>query len=58
MEEVVAGYPAVAECRVVGIEHELKGQVPLSLVVLAKHYPNRGRGRKRRNKHCSGKLVP
>ncbi len=34
MEEVVAGYPAVAECCVVGIEHELKGQVPLSLVVL------------------------
>ena len=34
MEEVVAGNPAVAECAVVGIKDEDKGQVPLGLVVL------------------------
>jgi acyl-coenzyme A synthetase/AMP-(fatty) acid ligase len=34
MEEVLATHPAVAECAVIGIEDELKGQVPLGLVVL------------------------
>ena len=34
MEEVLAAHPAVAECAVVGAAHELKGQVPLGLVVL------------------------
>ncbi|CAM3632074.1 propionyl-CoA synthetase [Vibrio aquimaris] len=34
MEEVVAGHPAIAECAVVGISDELKGQLPLGLVVL------------------------
>ena len=34
MEEIVAMHPAVAECAVVGIADELKGQVPLGLVVL------------------------
>ena len=34
MEEVVANHPAVAECAVVGVEDEDKGQVPLGLVVL------------------------
>lgn len=34
MEEIVAGHPAVAECAVVGIHDELKGQLPLGLVVL------------------------
>ncbi len=34
MEEIVAAHPAVAECAVVGIEDSMKGQVPLSLVVL------------------------
>ncbi|MCT4665292.1 MAG: acetate--CoA ligase [Flavobacteriales bacterium] len=34
MEEVVASFPSVAECAVFGIKDELKGQIPLALVVL------------------------
>ncbi len=34
MEEVLATHPAVAECAVIGVVDELKGQVPLGLVVL------------------------
>jgi propionyl-CoA synthetase len=34
MEEILADHPAVAECAVFGIHDELKGQVPLGLVVL------------------------
>ena len=34
MEEVLAGHPAVAECAVIGIADDLKGQVPLGLVLL------------------------
>lgn len=34
MEEIVAAHPAVAECAVVGVEDDLKGQVPLGFVVL------------------------
>ncbi len=34
MEEVVASHPAVAECAVMGIHDELRGQVPIGLVVL------------------------
>ena len=34
MEEIVAAHPAVAECAVIGIADELKGQLPLGLVVL------------------------
>ena len=34
MEEVLAAHPDVAECAVFGIADELKGQVPLGLVVL------------------------
>ncbi|MDW6093040.1 propionyl-CoA synthetase [Vibrio rhizosphaerae] len=34
MEEVVGAHPAVAECAVVGVHDELKGQLPLGLVVL------------------------
>ncbi|EIM72845.1 AMP-dependent synthetase and ligase [Nitritalea halalkaliphila LW7] len=34
MEEMVAAHPAVAECAVVGIADELKGQRPVGLVVL------------------------
>ena len=33
MEEAIAAVPGVAECAVVGIADELKGQVPLALVV-------------------------
>jgi propionyl-CoA synthetase len=34
MEEVLAAHPAVAECAVIGVRDELKGQVPRGLVVL------------------------
>jgi propionyl-CoA synthetase len=34
MEEVVARHPAVAECAVIGIQDNLKGQVPVGFVVL------------------------
>ncbi|MDP6376889.1 MAG: propionyl-CoA synthetase [Pseudomonadales bacterium] len=34
LEEVVAGHPAVAECAVVGIADEDKGQVPFGLLLL------------------------
>lgn len=34
MEEVLAQHPAVAECAVIGIADELKGLIPLGLVVL------------------------
>jgi len=34
MEEVLASHPDVAECAVIGVSDELKGQVPLGLVCL------------------------
>ncbi len=34
MEEVLAGHPDVAECAVIGVDDELKGQSPLGFVVL------------------------
>jgi propionyl-CoA synthetase len=34
MEEVLAGHPDVAECAVFGVGDELKGELPLGLVVL------------------------
>jgi propionyl-CoA synthetase len=34
MEEVLSAHPAVAECAVIGVADELKGQVPRGLVVL------------------------
>ncbi|ROR34533.1 propionyl-CoA synthetase [Inmirania thermothiophila] len=34
MEEVLASHPAVAECAVFGVADELKGELPLGLVVL------------------------
>jgi propionyl-CoA synthetase len=34
MEEVLAGHPAVAECAVIGVDDDLKGQVPRGFVVL------------------------
>ncbi|WP_405105294.1 propionyl-CoA synthetase [Micromonospora sp. NBC_01405] len=34
MEEVLAGHPAVAECAVIGVADQLKGQVPSGYVVL------------------------
>jgi propionyl-CoA synthetase len=34
LEEVLAGHVDVAECAVIGVADELKGEVPLGLVVL------------------------
>ncbi len=34
MEEVLAAHPDVAECAVIGVNDELKGELPLGLVVL------------------------
>ncbi|MHB8190813.1 MAG: propionyl-CoA synthetase [Ferrimicrobium sp.] len=34
VEEILAGHPDVAECAVIGVADELKGQVPRGLVVL------------------------
>jgi len=34
MEEVLSGHSAVAECAVIGVNDDLKGQLPLGLVVL------------------------
>ena len=34
MEEVLAGHPDVAECAVLGIADELKGEVPCGFIVL------------------------
>jgi len=34
IEEVLAAHPDVAECAVIGVADELKGQIPLGLLVL------------------------
>ena len=34
MEEIVAAHPDVAECAVIGVHDELKGQLPIGLVIL------------------------
>lgn len=34
MEEIVAAHPAVAECAVIGVQDQLKGQMPIGLVIL------------------------
>ena len=34
MEEIVSSHPDVAECAVVGIDDELKGQIPFATIVL------------------------
>jgi propionyl-CoA synthetase len=35
MEEVLAEHPDVAECAVVGVEDDLKGQIPVGFLVLS-----------------------
>jgi len=35
MEEVIAGHPNVAECAVIGIADEMKGQLPLGFIVIS-----------------------
>ncbi len=37
MEEVLASHPDVAECAVIGVADQLKGQVPLGFLVLKSH---------------------
>ena len=34
MEEVLAAHPDVAECAVVGVADQLKGEIPLGFTVL------------------------
>ena len=34
MEEVLASHPDVAECAVMGVADEIKGEMPLGLIVL------------------------
>nr|WP_321540472.1 hypothetical protein [Flavobacterium piscinae] len=34
MEEIVASHPAVAECAVIGVNDDLRGQIPLAMVVV------------------------
>lgn len=34
MEEVLAGHPEVAECAVIGVEDQLKGQLPVGFLIL------------------------
>jgi propionyl-CoA synthetase len=34
MEEIVSSHHAVAECAVIGIQDELKGQIPVALVAI------------------------
>ena len=48
MEEVLASHPDVAECAVIGIEDELKGEVPCGFVVLKAgvNAPSRRRSRR------------
>jgi propionyl-CoA synthetase len=50
MEEVIATHPDVAECAVIGVADELKGQVPVGLVVLKA-------GVERDAAHVEGELV-
>ncbi len=38
IEEIISGHPDVAECAVIGIADELKGQIPIGFICL---YPNR-----------------
>lgn len=35
IEECLSNHPSVAECAVIGINDEIKGQVPLGLIVLS-----------------------
>ena len=44
MEEVLASHPDVAECAVIGVSDDLKGQIPRGLVVLKAGIDSRGDG--------------
>ena len=45
IEEVLATHPAVAECAVIGVPDQIKGQAPRGLVVLKAGAPDRRAGR-------------
>ncbi|WP_161484592.1 AMP-binding enzyme, partial [Campylobacter coli] len=34
MEEIIAKHPDVAECAVIGVNDELKGEIPMGFIVL------------------------
>ena len=53
MEEVLASHPDVAECAVLGIKDELKGEVPCGFIVL-KSGVNRAADRDREGMHRAG----
>ncbi|CAB4067287.1 ACSS3 [Lepeophtheirus salmonis] len=38
LEEVLISHPDVVDCAVVGVRDELKGQIPIGLIVLKKHF--------------------
>jgi len=40
MEEIIARHPAIAECAVIGISDELRGQRPIGIVVLKDNHQN------------------
>jgi acyl-coenzyme A synthetase/AMP-(fatty) acid ligase len=39
MEEIISHHPAIAECAVIGIADELRGQRPIGLIVLKDNHP-------------------
>ncbi|WP_313255059.1 AMP-binding protein [Empedobacter sp.] len=41
MEELVSSHPDITECAVVGIKDELKGQIPIGLILQKKTHQNR-----------------
>jgi propionyl-CoA synthetase len=48
MEEVLAAHPDVAECAVIGVADDLKGQLPMGFLCLnARRRPGRARDRRR-----------
>ena len=50
IEEVLASHPDVAECAVIGVADELKGQLPLGLLVLKAGVERPQDGRRRRGR--------
>jgi acyl-coenzyme A synthetase/AMP-(fatty) acid ligase len=42
MEEIISSHPSVAECAVVGIAEEIKGQIPVGFVILKDGHSSEG----------------
>ena len=55
MEEVLSGHPDVAECAVIGIKDELKGEVPCGFVVLKAgvNAPAGARSKRKSSRWCA-----